>query len=125
MNSNADARTDAAQWAGHERRSELRMRALEAGHSLLAAQLAEIAQSLEQINGRFVRDSDRMDTMQRELSENTAVTTDVRDVLDAGRSGLKVLGWLGQAAKWLGVLAASALSVWGLWAAIKSGGPKP
>jgi hypothetical protein len=120
-------------WDGHERRqNELRMTALETGHVQLTRQLAEITTSLRSINGRFAHGTDRMDgmqktmgEMQKELTANTSVTTDVRDLLDAGRSGLKVLGWLGAAAKWIGGMAAAALAVWGLWTAIKSGGPKP
>lgn len=66
----------------------------------------------------------RMDSMQAELSANTAITVQVRDLLQALRGGLRVLGWLGVAAKWTGGIAAAATAVWALiHAALHSGRP--
>jgi hypothetical protein len=65
----------------------------------------------------------RMDRMQQELSDNTAVTVEVRDYLVMGRAGLRVLGALGAVASWLGKIAVAVGAVWGAVYAIKNGAP--
>jgi len=60
---------------------------------------------------------------QDELARNTEVTEEIRDILQMGRAGLRVLGGLGAIAKWLGGIAAAVLSIWGFVQTIKSGLP--
>ena len=93
----------------------------------LEESLAYLAQRLDTIDTRLDAGSRRMDTMQSELDANTSVTTEVRELLAAGRSGLRVLGWIGSAGLWIvkaiGIGAASGSAVWALWTAIKTGQP--
>lgn len=79
---------------------------------------------LAAIEARLLEGSARMDRMQAELSANTAITVQVRDLLQTLRGGLRLLGWLGVAAKWIGGIAAAVTAVWALiHAAIHSGRP--
>lgn len=71
----------------------------------------------------------RMDRLEASVNENTRLTQGIKadtseflEVFNAVRGGFKVLGWLGNIAKWAAGLGA-ALS--GLYFAIKSGGPHP
>jgi hypothetical protein len=66
---------------------------------------------------------ERMDAMQAELSDNTTVTREIREMLDMGRAGLRVLGALGAVAKWLGAIAMGIGSIWALVQAVKTGTP--
>lgn len=63
----------------------------------------------------------RMDAMQVEIEANTQVTLALKDdtgelldILNACRGGLKVLGWIGTAAKWLAGVAAAVGILYGL-----------
>ena len=46
-----------------------------------------------------------MDALRKELASNTALTTEIRELLAAVRGGMKVLGWLGNGVKWIGGIA--------------------
>jgi hypothetical protein len=87
--------------------------------------LPTVEDRLASIEERLERGSDRMDSMQDELSANTAVTTEVRDLLTAGKGGLKVLGWFGVFAKWLGGIATAIAALWALYYAATHGGQLP
>ena len=67
-----------------------------------AAGLQYLAGCLERVDARLDRGSERMDLMQAELTKNTAVTTEVRELLELGRAGFKVLGFIGRATIFLG-----------------------
>lgn len=108
--SSADARTEPDLYDGPERRRAVG---------------ADVAAELLRIDGRLNRGAQRMDDMQAELSRNTLVTTEVRDLLQVARAGLRVLGAIGQAARWVGGLAGAAVAIWGLWQAIRHGTPPP
>ena len=55
----------------------------------------------------------------------SAITSDIHEILDVTRSGFKVLGWLGDVAKWVTKIAAAAGTIWGLHNIIKHGGGLP
>lgn len=108
-------------WDGRERRVEHRSRVRsEAGED---AALEYLAGCIERIDQRLDNGSARMDLMQGELTRNTEVTTEVRDVLNMAKAGLRVLGGIGTAARWLGGIAAAAAAIWALWQAIRHGTP--
>lgn len=65
----------------------------------------------------------RMTTIETELKANTKLTEDVKDLLDAARVGLKVVGWIGTAAVWVGKIAAAIATIWGAWQLIRHGSP--
>ena len=82
-----------------------RIRALEAGHRLLAEQLAEVAVCLR-------KGESRMGSIETELATNSAVTIEVRDILAAAKGAFKVLGWIGIATKWIGGIAAALTTIY-------------
>ncbi|MGH8539591.1 MAG: hypothetical protein ACRETW_03705 [Stenotrophobium sp.] len=51
--------------------------------------------------------------LRTQLEENTALTKEVRDLMDAIRTGMRAMNWLGNAAKWLLGLGASLAVIWG------------
>ena len=72
---------------------------------------------------RLSRAAERMDRIEQELRDNNQMTREIRDVMVAGKVGLKVLGGVGIAVKWAGVLAAAALAVWSFVYALMHGAP--
>lgn len=95
----------------------------------------QIADRLRAIDERLDRGALKMDqqakqlsTMSAELKRNSATTNEVRELLDVGKAGLKVLGWLGAGAKWLAPIATMCVAVYSFWYAVFHGGqlpPKP
>jgi hypothetical protein len=93
------------------------------------------AARLSPINDRLDRGAAKMSSMandigeiRAELARNSTTTNEVRELLDVGRNGLKVLGWLGTAAKWTSTVVAAGLSLYGVIYAVTHGGqlpPKP
>lgn len=71
-----------------------------------------VIRRFEAIEDRLDRGSDRMKAIEQELRENTDTTKEVRELLEVGRSGFKVLGWMGAAAKWLGGVAVAVGAIW-------------
>lgn len=65
----------------------------------------------------------RMNAIEAELRNNTALTADVKALLDAARVGLKVIGWLGTAATWFAKVATAIGAVYAAWQLIKHGNP--
>ena len=52
--------------------------------------------TLEAINGRFKRGSERMDQLEVSMRINTAMTSDVHEVLMAARSGINAIAKFGR-----------------------------
>jgi hypothetical protein len=93
---------------------------------------AQISERLSAIDHRLDRGAEKMEQhadaltkMAAELKANSETTNEVRELLALGRNGLKVLGWLGSAAKWLSTIATAALAVYGAFYAITHGGQMP
>lgn len=87
---------------------------------------------LDHIEARLDRGSQNMSEiradvsgLRAELAGNTEVTNEVRELLEAGKNGLKVLGWIGVGAKWLGGIAAALTALWTLLYAITHNGQLP
>lgn len=57
----------------------------------------------------------RMQDIEDELAKNTKLTARVHDFLEGADAGLKVLGWLGSALKWLAPIATSIAGLWALF----------
>ena len=83
--------------------------------------ITALQRDMAAIKKRLDVGADRMDGMQDELTRNTEVTTEVREILSAVRSGLKVLGGLGTLAMWVGKLAAAAAAISAAWYAFTHG----
>lgn len=60
--------------------------------------------------------------MRAELAANTSVTTEIRDLLTVGKSGLRIGGWVGSFVKWAGGIAAGVAGIWALARTFGKGG---
>ena len=87
--------------------------------------LAAMHERLNAGTARIKRIEDVQNKMRDELAVNTAATAEILDVLAAARMGFKVLGGLGVAAKWVGILAGAALSIYTAIYAMTHGGATP
>lgn len=67
----------------------------------------------------------RLRQMEADLTQNTAITTEVRELLQTVKGGMRVLGWLGALAKWLGGLAGALVAIYTAWYAATHGGDLP
>ena len=77
------------------------------------------------VDDRLSLGDQRMSSIEMNLAKNTELTSDIHEILDVTRSGFKVLGWLGDVAKWVTKIAAAAGTIWGLHNIIKHGGGLP
>ncbi|MDR7331775.1 hypothetical protein [Roseateles asaccharophilus] len=95
-----------------------------------AAVDAMLASALTPINERLDRGAEKMGgltdslaELRDELKRNTGTTEEVRALLDLGKGGLRVLGVLGAAVKWIGGMATGFLALYALVHALKTGSP--
>ena len=86
-------------------------------------QLEYLAKLIGNVEDRQTDAAVRMDTMQRELTANTEVTTEVRELLSAAKGGLKVIGGIGTVAKWIGGIGAAGVSLYTAWHFLRYGKP--
>lgn len=82
------------------------------------AQLAEYAVQAHQVDKR-------LGEIEVSLAENTTITGEVRELMQSVKGGMKVLGWIGAAGKWLGGLAGAAVAIYTAWYAATHGGDLP
>ena len=69
--------------------TDQRVRVLEVHHRVLAEQMAEISVAMHDIKSCLQRGDGRMGGLEAELSKNSTTTTEVREILDTARAGLK------------------------------------
>lgn len=67
---------------------------------------------------------EQLQDLGRQMQTNTQITAEVREILDAVRGGIKVLGWLGRLAKWATPIVGFGAAVVALVSALKTGSPK-
>ncbi len=72
------------------------------------------SERLKEIEDRLDRGAANMREFRTELAANTETTNEVRALLETGKSGLKVLGWIGVGAKWAGGIAGAIVALWSL-----------
>ena len=108
-----------------EEAERITVRAMLVHHDVLARQIAELALGAQTTRADLIEARQRMASIEEELKLNTDITGEVRDLLHTARSGMRVLGWLGTAASWLGRLAAAAVAMWGLFYALTHNGELP
>lgn len=104
---------------------EARLRVLEVGHRQLTDQMAEIAVELREIRMALGCGESRMGSIETDLRDARETLAEVRDILQVTRAGLKVLGGIGTAVRWIGYLAAAATALWVFASHVKNGGPRP
>ena len=91
----------------------------------MPATLIEISSRLDTGDARMGRIEAAQKSMRAELVSNSEMTSDIHAAIAAARAGLKVVGWLGACAKWLGVLAAAAVAIYTAFFAAFHGGATP
>lgn len=106
---------------GHVVSQEDRIRILEVSNRMLTDQVAELVVEMREI--RALSDQ-RLGAMEAALNAATETTAEVRDILQVAKAGLKVLGGIGTAVRWLGYLSTAALAMWAAFTAVKTGAPK-
>lgn len=75
--------------------------------------LAAIDERLDRGAARFDELQRAVAELQRAMRENTEITTEVRDLLQLGRAGLRLLGIVGQVIRWIAMVAGGAVAIWG------------
>lgn len=70
------------------------------------------------VKTKIVTDSQRIDRIEEELSENTKATKEVLEIIQMGKGFFKTIGVIGFVIKWLAGIAAA---VFAAWTALKGG----
>lgn len=65
----------------------------------------------------------RMTAIESELRNNTAITAEIRMLLETVRAGMRVLGAIGTAVTWLAKIAAGVGALYAAWQAARHGLP--
>ena len=102
-----------------------RIRVLEAGHRVLIEQLADVAVTMQEVRACLKQGDSRMASLETELSTNSDITTEVRDILSVAKVGLRVLGGVGVLVRWAGYLAAAGAAIYSAWYMATHGGKPP
>ena len=101
------------------------MRVLAESHAQLVQQMAEVTVAHHQATEQRREQAKRLAALEGQLTRNTDMTAELLDVVSAVKSGFRVLGWLGTAAKWLGYIAAGAGAVYTLFYMATHAGQPP
>ena len=104
---------------------ERRIEILEIGHAHMTRQMAEITVALQDVSRCLEAGTSKMSGLERELSDNSSTTREVRDILSTARLGFRVLGGLGTAVRWFGYLASAGAACYVAWHMIVNGGRPP
>lgn len=71
----------------------------------------------------------RMNGLDSRIAENTRLTQELKadtgellDIFKSIKGGIRVIGWIGAAAKWVGGLLGAALAIWAFIQSITHGG---
>lgn len=76
----------------------------------------ELATHVERIDKALVESSEmtdgRMDRLDASLQQNTAVTQEIKDVLDTAKGAFRMFGWLGDGLKWALGIGGAVLAFW-------------
>lgn len=105
--------------------TEDRIRILEVNHRLLTDQMAEVVVSMQAIERCLQTGEHRMGGIEAELRTNSTTTTEVRDILDTAKVGLRALGAIGTLVRWAGYLAAAGAALYTGWHMITHDGKPP
>jgi hypothetical protein len=106
-------------------RRDAQVKALEDLCELLTLQMAELALGQQASVKRSTELTTKLTGMEEKLAENTAVTSEVLEIMSAAKMGFRVLGWVGTFVKFAGGAAAGFIALWALWHAVNSGSPFP
>jgi chromosome segregation ATPase len=81
----------------------------------LEGRLDGVRQQVVEIHEQLAEGGRRMQSLDKELSENTRTTSEMRDMFDTAKKGLRILGGIGAALKWLSAIAGAVAAVYTLW----------
>lgn len=74
--------------------------------------------NMQIVERRFSEGSERMDRIEKALEINTEATTEIRDILQLGKSFFRIADLIGRLVKWV---AAIAVPIIGIWVTLKGG----
>lgn len=97
-------------YEGTERRHTRRNRAVTSED----LQERYIAQQFQQIENELAAGKARMDNLEKMTCAQTEILKDIKEIMHFSRSGLKVLGWVGVAARWIAAIAGATAAVYAL-----------
>ena len=82
---------------------------------------AETQEALAAGDARMTTIEQQIAELRTELATNTALTQDIRDVLETGKALFRLGGWLAKIGAWLAPIIAAAAAVFAVW---KTGGKR-
>lgn len=116
---------DHAPGISHPRRLDV----LEAGHSHLVDQMADMVVSLRQVQQCLVQAESRMTAIETELRTNSQTTSEVRDILSTARGAFRFFALVGKVfgamVRMFGLLAAAGAIIYAAAYALIHGGNPP
>lgn len=112
-------------YSGPERRGRPYDRRQGGTEKAVLDRLAAIERRLDAGSARMDRQDKALAGQSAAIAENTGMTRELLELFTAVKGGLKVLGGLGVAGKWLGGLAAAAASIYTLVYMATHGGRPP
>ncbi len=74
-----------------------------------------IAQQFGNIEDELTAGRLRMDKIDAVLADQTEILNDIRAIMDFSKSGLKILGYVGVAARWIASIATAVAVIYGLF----------
>jgi len=83
-----------------------------------AERMTRIEESITKVSDHQIESDKSRARMEAKIDENTALTSDLLEIIKAGKGFFKTLGWLSDAAKWVAALAVPLVT---LWYALKDG----
>ncbi len=79
-----------------------------------------LAAAIEELRREQVDIRDELKKNGELTKKNNEMTQEMFDIFSAAKGAFKLLGWIGSAIKWTGIIAAAATAV---WVFVKGGGP--
>ena len=77
------------------------------------ARLDAIERHLHEGHERMQKLEDGQSRILQHIADNRAITNEIRDIMAAGRVGLKVLGGVSVAVKWMAGVVVGLAAIWG------------
>jgi hypothetical protein len=89
-----------------------------------ASDVPATQEDLSKVDRRLASCELEVSNMNKMLAANTVMTAETKEVLDAVKAGLLVLGYIGKAAQWAARLATAVAAIYAAWQLIRHGQSK-